>query len=618
LRVAKLTLVSIHLEPSPRAVPLAAGLLSAVLREAHPGRIETCLVDGFLQQSEGELVAAILAEEPDWVGFSMYVWNRHRMQAVARRLKRQRPELILFAGGPEPTAAPDGLVAPDGFDFILPGEGERVIAEALGILLEGGSPATIAGRITPGPIPDLSVLPSPYLDGSLPPEQLPGIVWELSRGCPFRCDFCYESRGSRGVRRFPRQRLEAELRRFVSAGIEEIFVLDPTFNFEPEQAKELLRLFRDLAPGIRFSIEIRAEYVDRDMAELFAAVHCSLQIGLQSADPAVLANIHRSFNREDFENRLLLLHEAGVSYGLDLIYGLPGDTLGGFLDSLDFALALLPNHLDIFPLAVLPGTRLAETAAGFGLEYEPQQPYRLLASSTFSAADLAEADRLARACDLFYNRGRAVPWFGLVLENLAVAPSVLLRRLADWLDAAGAWADTDLTALQQRFVSDRFLAEERPAVAAVAADVIAYFGHSAALLSGDCGLDGEPPAPSGLRLHPDSRWVDFNHDPSLLLENLEIGVTDFQILTCLLPPEPCRALLYLCRGEVSLGVFADEERELLEAIAEGRCQGAPTGPLGEFFEAAVAEGIIDDNYSASWSRGSRRPPRGPHEPIPGA
>ncbi|MBK7294870.1 MAG: radical SAM protein [Holophagaceae bacterium] len=203
----------------------------------------------------------------------------------------------------------------------------RSSSRPCGTSSRGNRPGTLAGWARPRPVKDLTDLPSPYLDGTLRPGDYGGALWELSRGCPFTCDFCFEARGTAGTRRIPLARVEAELDLFQARGIREVFVLDPTFNYHKVQAKQVLRLIAAKAPGTHFFFEVRSEFLDREMAGLFAAIHCTLQMGLQSAHDDVLRNISRSFDPDDFEAKILLLHQAGVPYGFDLIYGLPGDTL---------------------------------------------------------------------------------------------------------------------------------------------------------------------------------------------------------------------------------------------------------------------------------------------------
>jgi hypothetical protein len=418
---------------------------------------------------------------------------------------------------------------------VLPGEAEELIVTAVARLRAGASPAELQAGLSPGPVRDLATLASPFLDGTLDPAHYTGQLWELSRGCPFTCDFCFESRGEQGTRRIPMDRVRAELELFEAARVSQVFVLDPTFNYHRAQAKEVLRLIARTAPAIHFFFEIRSEFLDRELAQLFAGIRCTLQIGLQSSQPAVLKRIGRTLDTRDFRAKILLLHQAGATFGFDLIYGLPGDSLAGWRASLDFALAMAPNHLDIFRLSVLPGTRLRETAAGFGLEYQPASPYQVLATPTFSGADLDRAGRIARACDRFYNDGKAVPWFGMVQGALELAPSELFARFADHLDAHPG---EDVTVQQRGFLAAQFQGR-RPEMAAVAADLITYFGACAGL------AEAAGRAPEAAH----QREAAFHHDPRGLVAQLDAGITELEDLSYVLPAEPCEAVLHWSMGQ---------------------------------------------------------------------
>lgn len=454
--VPRLVLVSLHVEPSPEALPLGAASVGAALK-ADPTlgpRLALLLVEGFVSESPELIAARIVEARPDWIGFSLYSWNRRSFAEVAARLRGLGPEMLLFAGGPEASADPAGVLAELPLDFLVLGEGEVAATRALKLLaadrtgVERPSAActealaAIAGIALPGraaearraPPADLAALPSPWLSRLLDARRRDGLVWELSRGCPFHCAYCYESKGEGSVRQVPLRRLEAELELFIQSGASQVFILDPTFNADRRRALELLALFRRRAPGLYWKFEIRAELIDRRLARSFAALDCSLQIGLQSARPEVLARVGRpGFDRKRFARQLRILDEEGVSFGLDLIYGLPGDDLEGFKSSLDYALSLAPNHLDIFPLAVLPGTELAERAGEFGLDAEASAPHLLRSSPGFGSGDLAAAADLAHACEIFYCSGRAVAWFLGVLRPLGVRASVFLGRFAAWL-----------------------------------------------------------------------------------------------------------------------------------------------------------------------------------------
>jgi hypothetical protein len=378
------------------------------------------------------------------------------LAATSARLRQAATGTILFAGGPEATADPYGLIAEAGLDFAIAGEGEGPIARALAAILSGEALGDIPGVVLPvpsgpgvseaatpascAPPEDPAALPSPWLLGVIDPEACAGdVVWELSRGCPFRCAYCYESKGASGARPFPMERIEAELALFVRSGVRYAFVLDPTFDADAKRAGGILDLFRAKAPGIRWKFEVRAELLEKGLVRRFAALDCSLQIGLQSARRETLEAVGRpGFDRREFARRIATLARAGVTFGLDLIYGLPGDGLPDFEEAVDFALGLEPNHLDIFPLALLPGTELAERAGEFGIEADPGPPYLVRATRELPPEGVAGAAALAAACDRFYTAGRAVGWFRAALGPLRARPSALLRDYWSWLATRGA------------------------------------------------------------------------------------------------------------------------------------------------------------------------------------
>ena len=520
-------LVAIHIEASPRAVPLGPAMLASMLRSRLPNRLDANLLDLYLHQSASECADMILADAPDFVGFSIFVWNRSLTLEIAEILKQRKPEVVVFAGGPEASTDRTGILKHHAIDFVLTGECEESIVSAMDYLLGGGDPRQIPEVVSPAPIKDLSTLPSPFLDGTLDSRGYDGMLWELSRGCPFKCDFCYESRGTAGTRRFPMERIRAELRHFCDSGVEQVFVLDPTFNYNKKTAKEMLRLIAEEAPEIYYFFEVRAESIDAEMAGLFASIACSLQIGLQSVSNEVLKNINRGIDPVDFESKVLLLHEAGVVYGFDLIYGLPGDSFKGFCKSLDFAVNFIPNHVDIFPLAVLPGTRLQETAPSLGLEHQPDTPYQVLSAPGFSEKDMARAADMAQAFDLFYNKGKAVPWFAMVLRALGLTPSAFIRAFASRSQGQGG---DDIVALQKTFIHDIFKQRGKSHLTAIATDIISYFGEFEALCE-------------------EGILVSFQHNPIDLLEQLECGVMDLKDLAERLPLNPCSASLRFSDGE---------------------------------------------------------------------
>ncbi|MCX7027363.1 MAG: B12-binding domain-containing radical SAM protein [Spirochaetes bacterium] len=462
-------------EASP---PLGAGCVAAsLLKMGLAAKDEILLLDAGKARSDDTVLEALTAFKPDLVGFSLYLWNSRRLLRIASRLRKIQPGLLIIAGGPDAEGLAYAAQPPLYFDAIFLGEAERSFPAWLDSTLLGGGKGQDSSipAVLRGPVSDAVDLPSPWIEGIIRPVAGGTVAWELARGCPYRCAYCYEGRGLAGIRPLPLKRVEAELEILKKAKAAEVFVLDPTFNAESGKSLSILALLAERGGEIHWNFEIRAELVDRAQAKAFARLSCSLQIGLQSADPKVLATIGRSLDRKQFASKVRILDEANLIYGFDLIYGLPGDTLGGFKESLDFALFLAPNHLDIFPLAVLPGTTLFEKRKELLLDCQTDPPYLLRSNPGFSKTDMAAAKALSASTGLFYSKGRAVPWFRAVVKPLGMSPSTFLGEL-DLLGVETEPNHRRIEAIQCAHIERMYRAWDIEKLLPAALDLVRYYG----------------------------------------------------------------------------------------------------------------------------------------------
>jgi radical SAM superfamily enzyme YgiQ (UPF0313 family) len=426
--------VSCHIEEGPESVSLGAASVAAALKKHFANKVSIHLVETFLKDNRDTLLKKVSEYNADVIGFSMYSWNREIMMRAAAALKNKNSNCFLFCGGPEVTALPKGLSITEGgpFDSVICGEGELAAIELIESIINHQEPKSFFPN-TNISAEEMASLPSPWLEHIIDIKKQSGVLWELARGCPYACTYCYESKGEKSVRYFSDERILAELQFFAETKPVSVFVLDPTFNTNKKRAKNILHAIKKTATNIHWHFEIRGELLTKEQAKLFSEINTSLQIGLQSSNPKVCALAGRTFNPDLFASKISLLHEAGVSFGLDLIYGLPGDTLGGYTKSLDYALSLYPDNLDMFRLSVLPGTMMFDQAESLGLNANKKAPYNLIAGNNFSAKDLHEAEKLSNAANLFYNRGRSVAWFMQMIYPLEKRPSKFLESFTEFL-----------------------------------------------------------------------------------------------------------------------------------------------------------------------------------------
>ncbi len=608
-------IATMHVRPSAQAVPLAAGCIKACL----PAGLQqqTDLIDLFPEVNIEQLCRQILSFNPTIIAFPLYAWNRVQVLSIVHRLRSDCPELTVVAGGPEASADSQRLIVEGGFDGIFCGEGEVAFADLISRLIEKRSTVGVQGYLSAGgkeeKLPtaavcrDLASLPSPWLTEQLPLQKDCGVLWEVARGCQFNCAFCYDAKGHQGVRPFPVERLRQELKLFAKQQVGQVWVLDSTFNSPPQRGKQLLQMLLELAPQIHYHIEAKADFLDDETIDLLAQLSCSVQIGLQSATAEVLLPLHRKLQAQQMRQQLQQMSRAGITFGLDLIYGLPGDNHAGFCRSIDYALQLQPNQVDIFPLAVLPGTELYVRQQQFGIVGDTQPPYLLQKNLTYSEEELQQSALLAAATDIFYNRGRAVGFFIPLCNILKLVPSVFLQNFCDWLlqqegqDAESIlavenWRPHEILLLQQQFVAQQLQNQKLAKLVAFATDLINFhFLCASTLLADDC-------LPVQRQEGKEKRW---ELNPRVVIQSFSYLLEDLAAVANNVTAKDCRQLnqvpgqvIFLRQqGEVIVEELDDDFAALLLQAREGKTRqqlskGLSPQLAAELLDFAIGQGLL--------------------------
>jgi radical SAM superfamily enzyme YgiQ (UPF0313 family) len=393
-------------------VPLAAAYLKVFAERKGLGHfydIEVFAARLANALGDHAIVEAVARREPWLVGFTCYLWNIERTLWVARELKRRRPGVRIVLGGPEVTADNAWVLDTADYDFAVVGEGEQTFAQLLlGLLGDDTPPVAIPGlfvppagpgpRFHPGcgpaprsPLPDLNLVGSPYLAGVLDVADEGTLLLETSRGCRFRCKFCYYWKSYDKTYYLADETIRASLRHAADRGAREVFLLDPTLNQRKDFA-DLLRLLAAWNPGGRFTYfgELRAEGVTEETARLLREANFTeVEVGLQSIDPGAMALMDRKNNLRAFERGVRSMMAEGIRVKVDLIIGLPGDDAASVRRGLHYLRDNgLGSDVQVFNLAVLPGTPFREEAAGLGLAHQPRPPYYVLNTPRLGRADL--------------------------------------------------------------------------------------------------------------------------------------------------------------------------------------------------------------------------------------
>jgi radical SAM superfamily enzyme YgiQ (UPF0313 family) len=338
------------------------------------------------------------------VGFSCAVWNVERTLLLARALKRRRPRTFCVLGGPEIAPDNDFVRAQGGFDAAVLGEGEATFAQLLDSLSVKSPLTGVHGLLLPSAkgwratapralIDPLDAVPSPYLDGVLQPSAAGSLALESVRGCPQRCAYCRYHKSFARLRAFELLRIERELRWAREHGVRELTFVDPCFARRPALA-ELLSLLRHVGGGrLEYRCELNAEDVTAGLASSLARAGVrEVEVGLQTTNPSALRLAQRPFHARRFVEGVRRLRSQGIRVLLDVMVGLPGDSLDDVRRSVDFAAqGALFDELKAYPLCVLPGTVFRRRARELGLRHQGEPPYHVLRTPTMSAEQMRAA-----------------------------------------------------------------------------------------------------------------------------------------------------------------------------------------------------------------------------------
>lgn len=193
--------------------------------------------------------------------------------------------------------------------------------------------------------------------------------------CRSKCDYCdFYSLAGRDDRMDQYQKaLLSHIRE--TAPLAQDFPVDTIYigggtpsYYGAKRLKELLGVIRKLykvEKDAEVTVECNPDSVDvKSLKILRKAGVNRLSMGMQSANACELERIHRIHTPQQVNEAATAARKAGfTNLSLDLIYGLPGQTMDSWKATVEHALSLIPQHLSCYGLKVEEGTPLAARVA---------------------------------------------------------------------------------------------------------------------------------------------------------------------------------------------------------------------------------------------------------------
>jgi radical SAM superfamily enzyme YgiQ (UPF0313 family) len=399
---------------------------------------ETQIIEFSINDALQTIAEDILKHQPQIIGVGTYIWNVSAVAELIHILKKVSPQTTIILGGPEVSYPPYRVDLKDA-DFIIQGEGDLAFYQLCTQILNNKTPTE---RIIGMTLPNLKELELPYQFYTQEDIQNRYIYVEISRGCPFACEFCLSSMDER-VRAFDLDRILQEFQTLWDRGARNFKFVDRTFNLNMKTANQILDFFLNKEEEYFAHFEVIPDHFPESLRQKIASFPkgaLQLEIGIQTLNPTIANNISRQLKLDKIQSNINFLEtQTEAHIHLDLIVGLPGETLESFGKNLDTLTSLASCEIQIGILKKLSGTHIERHDQEYGMVYSDIPPYDILKNNQLSFDDIQTMKRFARFWDLTYNSGNFKHSLPYLWKNESVYENFYAFSLWIYKQTASTW-----------------------------------------------------------------------------------------------------------------------------------------------------------------------------------
>jgi radical SAM superfamily enzyme YgiQ (UPF0313 family) len=303
-----------------------------------------------------EIEAIPLDISADLVGITALTTTIDRAYRIADSFRSRGIKVVM--GGP--TVTYNSSEALLHADSVVIGEAEHVWKEILDGA-ESGRLEQVYRSETPvaykhSPIPRWDLVDT---------RNLAALPVQVSRGCPFHCDFCLVSQMFGQTMRY--RDIDDIIAEVQSLPKKTVFFVDDNLTANKNFARGLMKRLMPLGLSWigQVSIEI-AEFPDL-LADMAAAGCMHVLVGLESVNEASLGEAHkRQNNAARYAEAIRKINNAGIHVNASMIVGFDNDTLAEFDRIHEFMNAADLWYVNLNLLDAIPGTALHQRIAAQG------------------------------------------------------------------------------------------------------------------------------------------------------------------------------------------------------------------------------------------------------------
>ncbi len=378
---------------TPMLIPnMGLGYLATRLRErGHPVEILDCIKERVGLKALGERIGR---GDYGVVGLQVYTFDMEPARRHLAVIAEASPEVIRVAGGPHPSADPDGTMVLPFLDYAFRSEAEEGLPAFCDLAFEAGYDrerlASMSSEFSSVPnlvwrngetlcknpvalAPDLDALPFPAWDlidpRSYPvapqgtfTRRIPVAPTILTRGCPYPCTFCAASVNTgKPIRYRSPENLIEELRLLKrDYGVREIHFEDDNFTLNHRKCAEvceaLCREKLDLCWALPNGV--RLDTLDEELLRLMEQSGCySMAVGIESGSQRILDLMQKRISLDLIEEKIALIKRVTkMKITGFFIIGYPGETKKEIRETIAFSRKLPIDKANFGIYMPLPGT----------------------------------------------------------------------------------------------------------------------------------------------------------------------------------------------------------------------------------------------------------------------
>lgn len=192
-----------------------------------------------------------------------------------------------------------------------------------------------------------------------PKKYLYTNIVSTSRGCPHKCDFCYNS--CKNSVKYVNRPVDDVICDIMALNTKHIMFIDDNFIGNPNWTRELLLRMEPLK--LKWNAAVTVNILNHpDLLDLMKRTGCqSLFIGFETINASSLQSVHKSQNNiKKYDALIREIHSRGIMINASIVFGLPDDDESIFKATLDW---LVKNRIETVTAHILtpyPGTALHE------------------------------------------------------------------------------------------------------------------------------------------------------------------------------------------------------------------------------------------------------------------